>query len=137
MQIVLEPVNRLRKDPLICRFTRVHPLFEPGKKGDIFILALSIVIVWSKHIAAGTTLKAWGSGFCVSIVNDASCKTARTTLSCISQFLLHEVSEPLVTFFFIKQGRKAATFLTFKSSVAETINRNNIITRIGYSKIRA
>jgi hypothetical protein len=42
MQIVLEPVNRLRKDPLVCRFTRVHPLFELGKKGDICIPAYSI-----------------------------------------------------------------------------------------------
>ncbi|UOZ19775.1 hypothetical protein LCD39_07160 [Enterobacter asburiae] len=62
MQIVLEPVNRLRKDPLVCRFTRVHPLFELGKKGDIFIPAYSIVIVWSKYITAGTTLKAGCSG---------------------------------------------------------------------------
>ncbi|QLO46893.1 hypothetical protein HV216_07310 [Enterobacter cloacae] len=83
MQIVFEPVNRLRKDPLVCRFTRVHPLFELGKKGDIFIQAYSIVIVWSKHMAAGTTLKAWVSGFCVSIANDLSGKTAGATLSCM------------------------------------------------------
>ena len=84
MQIVFETVNRLRKDPLVCRFTRVHPLFELGKKGDIFIQAYSIVIVWSKYITAGTTLKRGWSGFCVSIANDVRCKTAGTTLSCIS-----------------------------------------------------
>ena len=84
MQIALEPVNRLRKHPLVCRFTRVHPLFELGKKGDIFIQAYSIVIVWSKYITAGATLKAGCSGFCVSIANDVRCKTAGTTLSCIS-----------------------------------------------------
>lgn len=84
MQIVFETVNRLSKDPLVCRFTRVHPLFELGKKGDIFIQAYSIVIVWSKYITAGATLKAGCSGFCVSIANDVRCKTAGTTLSCIS-----------------------------------------------------